>query len=127
MNTDVETVPLTMPLFQLMEKFDQSHRHGFPVVDEAGELAGVVSIKDLDAAIAAGRLSGRTVAEIATTDMLVAYPYEPMGAALQRLGVREISRLPVVKEEGSRQLVGIVRRTDIIKGYNDALAKRSQK
>ncbi|MEN8216370.1 MAG: chloride channel protein [Pseudomonadota bacterium] len=127
MSADVETVPLTMSLFELMEKFDQSHRHGFPVVDEAGELAGVVSIKDLDAAIVAGQLSGRTVAEIATTDMLVAYPYEPMGAALQRLGVREISRLPVVKEEGSRQLVGIVLRTDIIKGYNDALAKRSQK
>jgi CIC family chloride channel protein len=123
MSTEIETVPLTMPLFELMEKFDQSHRHGFPVVDETGALAGIVSIKDLDAAIAGGQLSGRTVAEIATTDILVAYPYEPMGAALQRLGVREISRLPVVKEEGSNELVGIVLRTDIINAYNHALAQ----
>ncbi len=127
MSTEVETVPLTMSLFQLMEKFDQSHRHGFPVVDEAGKLAGVVSIKDLDTAMARGRFSGRTVAEIATTDVLVAYPYEPMGSALQRLGIREISRLPVVKEEGSLEIVGIVLRTDIINAYNKTLAKRKEK
>ncbi len=124
MSTSIETVPITMSLFNLMEKFDQSHRHGFPAINEAGELVGIVSIKDLDAAIAAGKLSGRTVAEIATTDLLVAYPYEPMGAALQRLGVREISRLPVVEEEGSSKLVGIVLRTDIINAYNQALANK---
>jgi CIC family chloride channel protein len=53
----------------------------------------------------------------------VAYPYEPMGAALQRLGVREISRLPVVKQEGSREIIGIVLRTDIINAYNHALVQ----
>jgi len=127
MSQNVETVTLNMPVFNLMEKFDQSHRHGFPVVDKAGELVGVVSIKDLDTAIAAGNLSRRTVADIATTsDLLVAYPYEPMGAALQRLGVREISRLPVVEEEGSRKLVGIVLRTDIINAYHKALIKRKE-
>ncbi|RKZ74499.1 MAG: Cl- channel voltage-gated family protein [Candidatus Parabeggiatoa sp. nov. 1] len=126
MNTHVEVVPLTMPLFHLMEQFDQTHRHGFPVANEAGELVGVVSIRDLDNAIAAGKLQGRTVADIATKDILVAYPFEPMGAALQRLGVRQISRLPVVEEEGSRKLVGIVLRADIIKAYTHALAKRTQ-
>jgi chloride channel protein, CIC family len=125
MSKEIEVVPLHLPLLDLMEKFDKTHRHGFPVVDDLGELNGVVSIKDLDAAIAAGNLKGRTVADIATTDLLVAYPYEPMGAALQRLGVREISRLPVVEEEGSRKLVGIVLRTDIINAYNQALTKRA--
>jgi len=125
MSKQIEVVPLGLPLLDLMEKFDKTHRHGFPVLDEVGELTGVVSIKDLDTAIAAGNLKGRTVADIATTDLLVAYPYEPMGAALQRLGIREISRLPVVEEEGSRKLVGIVLRTDIINAYNQALAKRA--
>ena len=126
MTKEVDTVPLAMPLLRLMEKFDQTHRHGFPVVDEGGELIGVVTLKDLDSAIAAGRLGGRTVADIATRDTLVAYPYEPMSAALERLGLREISRLPVVEEEGSRKLVGIVLRTDIINAYKQALAKRGK-
>jgi len=124
MSQEVEVVPLTMPLPQLMDELNRTHRHGFPVVDEAGELVGVVSIKDLDNAIAAGTVQEKTVADIATTDVLVAYPYEPMGAALQRLGVRQISRLPVVKEEGSRKLIGIVLRTDIINAYHKALANR---
>jgi CIC family chloride channel protein len=124
MSRKVDVVPLTMPLPELMDELNRTRRHGFPVVDEAGELAGVVSIKDLDNAIAAGTLQEKTVADIATTDVLVAYPYEPMGAALQRLGVRQISRLPVVKEEGSRKLIGIVLRTDIINAYHKALANR---
>ena len=124
MSKEIDTVPSTMPLFHLMEQFDQTHRHGFPVVDSMGELVGVVSIRDLDTAIAAGNLSRRTVGDIATKDLLVAYPSEPMGAALQRLSIREISRLPVVEAEGSRKLVGMVLRSDIIHAYNKALVKR---
>ncbi|MDM8560470.1 chloride channel protein [Candidatus Parabeggiatoa sp. HSG14] len=123
MNTELQVIPLTMSVEELMERFATTHRHGYPVVDDAGELAGVVSIKDLDSAIAAGKIKNRTVADIATTDLLVAYPYEPISAALQKLSVREISRLPVVEEEGSRQLIGIVLRTDIIDAYNNAMIK----
>ena len=124
MNKEVKVVPLTMPLFQLMEKFDQTHRSGFPVVDEVGDLAGIVSIKDLDFAMTSGKITGRTVADIATTNLLVAYPYEPMSAALHRLGMREISRLPVVEEEGSKKIVGIVLRTDIVKVYHQVTTER---
>jgi chloride channel protein, CIC family len=125
MTEKVDTVPLSMPLLRLMEKFDQTRHHGFPVVNEAGELAGIVTTKDLDTAIAAGRLGGRTVADIAVQDVLVAYPFEPMSAALERLGMRDVSQLPVVEDEGSRKLAGIVLRTDIIKAYNKALKKRN--
>ncbi|MCK5720604.1 MAG: chloride channel protein [Thiomargarita sp.] len=126
MTKKFEPVLLTMPLFHLMEKFDQSHRHGFPVMDAKNELVGVVSISDLDSAIAEGSLSRRTIADIVTTDILVSYPSEPMGAALQRLSVRDISGLPVVEKEGSRKLVGIVLRSDIIRAYNTALTKHNK-
>jgi CIC family chloride channel protein len=119
MTKQVETVPLTMSLMKLMEKFDQSTHKGFPVVNEEGELMGIVSIKDLDNAIASGNIEGRAVSEITTTDLLIAYPYEPMQVALERLALRDISRLPVVQEEGSRKLVGILLRKDIINAYRD--------
>ncbi len=117
MRKQVETVSLTMSLMKLMEKFNQSNHRGFPVVNEDDELMGIVSIKDLDHAIASGNIKGRAVSEIATTNLLTAYPYEPMRVALQRLALRDISRLPVVQEEGSRKLVGILLRKDIIKSY----------
>ncbi len=126
MNKDVKVVPLTMPLFQLMERFDQTHRSGFPVVDEVGDLAGIVSIKDLDFAMTSGKITGRTVADIATTDILVTYPYESMSTALHQLGIREISRLPVVEEEGSKKIVGMVLRTDIVKVYHQVTTERAR-
>jgi CIC family chloride channel protein len=119
MTKEVETVALTMSLMKLIEKFDQSTHRGFPVVNEEGELMGIVSIKDLDTAIASGDIQGRAVSEITTTDLLIAYPYEPMQVALERLALRDISRLPVVQEEGSRKLVGILLRKDIINAYRD--------
>ncbi len=119
MTKQVETVPLTMSLIQLIDKFDQSSHQGFPVVNEEDELMGIVSIKDLDNAIASGDIEGRAVSEIATTDLLTAYPYEPMKLALERLALRDISRLPVVQEEGSLKLVGILLRKDIINSYRD--------
>ena len=126
MTTDVDTVPLTMSLEQLADEFSRSHHHGFPVVDGAGELVGVVSIQDLERANAVGPVDGRAVADIVTREgLLVAYPYEPMWKALRRLSRRDVGRLPVVEEEGSRRLVGAVRRSDIIRAYDQAIAARA--
>jgi CIC family chloride channel protein len=126
MTTDVDTVPLSMSLDELAEEFARTHHHGFPIVDDAGELAGVVSIQDLERTQAAGPTAGKTVADIATREgLLVAYPYEPMWKALRRLGRRGVGRLPVVEQQGSRRLVGAVRRADIIRAYDQAIAARA--
>jgi len=127
MTTDVDTVPLTMSLDELADQFARTHHHGFPVVDDAGKLAGVVSIQDLERAKAAGSTAGKTVADIATREgVLVAYPYEPMWRALRRLGRRDVGRLPVVENESSKRLVGVVRRVDIIRAYDQAIAARAR-
>jgi len=127
MTTHVDVVPLDMSLDDLMKEFDRTHHHGFPVVDSAGDLVGVVGIQDLERTLVAGPIEGKKVADIATTeDLLVAYPDEPMWMALRRLGTRDVGRLPVVEQEGSRRLVGTVRRSDIIRAYNNAIAQRAQ-
>ena len=126
MTTAVDVVPASMPLEVLAAEFSRTHHHGYPVVDEEGGLVGVVSIQDLERAVAAGQIEGRTVADIATVEgVLVAYPDEPMWKALRRLGTRDIGRLPVVDGEGSRRLVGVVRRADIVRAYNHAIVKRA--
>jgi CIC family chloride channel protein len=128
MTTDVDVVSIDMSLEDLAAEFEESHHHGFPVVDGDGELAGVVSLQDLERALAAGSVKGKTVADIATTEgVLVAFPHEPMWAALRRLGARDISRLPVVADVGSRELLGVVRRRDIVRAYNVAIVRRTRR
>ncbi len=127
MTTDVDVVPLSMSLEELADEFARTHHHGFPVVNDADELVGVVGIQDLERALERGPIEGKTVDDIATTeDLLVAYPHEPMWMALRRMGTRDVGRLPVVEQEGSRRLVGTVRRADIIRAYNNAIARRAQ-
>ncbi len=126
MTAEVDVVPPEMPLVDLADEFARTHHHGFPVVNEAGDLVGVVSIRDLEEALAAGAINAKTVVDIASTEgLLVAYPDEPMWKALKRLGTRDVGRLPVVQDEGSRRLVGVIRRQDIVRAYNQAIVKRA--
>ncbi len=126
MTTKVDVVPTDMSLEELADEFAHTHHHGFPVVDSNNNLVGIVSIQDLERAMAAGQTDGQTVVDIATTEgLLVAYPHEPMWMALRRLGTRDVGRLPVVEGEGSRRLLGVVRRVDIVRAYNNAIVRRA--
>lgn len=126
MTTQFATVPADMPLTDLARLFRESHHHGFPVLDANGDLVGVVTIQDLERATARGDLLNLTAGDIATRSLLVAHPDEPLWAALKRMGTRDIGRLPVVSREKPKQLVGLIRRADIIKAYNTAIIRRME-
>ena len=48
-------------------------------------------------------------------DAVVALPHETCRAVAQRLAVSGLERLPVVADTSSRQLLGIVSRSDLVK------------
>ena len=126
MTTDFDVVQANLSIAELTNKFLATYHHGFPVIDESGELTGVVTLQDLQRANARGDHEELAVKNIATVDgLLVAYPDEPMWKALKRLGARDIGRLPVVAGPESRSLVGILRRSDIIRAYNHAINKKA--
>ncbi|RIK44229.1 MAG: hypothetical protein DCC57_17330, partial [Chloroflexi bacterium] len=57
--------------------------------------------------------------------LLVAYPDESLGAALRRMSTRDIGRLPVVARQDPRRLVGLLRRSNVIRAYDLALTRRA--
>lgn len=127
MSRDFEKISMDMPLPALADLFVKSHRHGFPVVNNEGILMGLVTIGDLDKRILEGDIKKSIVADIATTQgLLVAYPDEPMWKALYRMSSHNIGRLPVVEMEGSRKMVGVIRRENIIKAYDRAITKKAK-
>jgi CIC family chloride channel protein len=124
MTTNVDTVSIDLDLGELEMIFHETHHHGFPVLDESGQLFGVVTLQDLMRAKEQGLLEGRTVRDIATQPVLTTYPDEPMWVALKRLGTRDVGRLPVVDRQNPRQLLGVIRRSDIVRAYRVGIGRR---
>jgi CIC family chloride channel protein len=127
MSKEVDVVSPNLSLGELALEFERSHHHGFPVIDDQGSLVGIVTIQDLDRALESGAGDELTVQDIATCqDLVTAYDDEPMWTALRSLGTRDVGRLPVVKRGAEQELVGVVRRKDIIQAYNTAIIQRAR-
>lgn len=98
----------------------------FPVIDPKGKLVGMITRKDISKALDSGKAE-TIVKEIMTKDIIVCYPDENLKTALQKLGERDIGRIPVVKEGSHSHLIGLITREGIIDAYNQAVQKKEAK
>ena len=102
----------------------QSSRHaGFPIIDPNGKLCGIVTLEDMREKVKYGELEQK-VGDIATRDVIVAYPDENLNTVLKRLAVREIGRMPVVSRNDETELIGLITRSDIVKSYNKRIVSK---
>ena len=129
MTTSVITAREDTPFKELAAVLASSRVSGFPVIDRAGTVIGVVSetdlvIKEADqaghpASFAGLRRSrdrekaaGVTAAQVMTSPPVTIGPGEPVQHAAFLMYDRAVSRLPVVDEAG--HLVGIVSQVDVL-------------
>jgi CBS domain-containing protein len=129
MTTSVVTVRGDTPFKELAAVLASSRVSGFPVIDQAGKVIGVVSetdmlIKEADqaghpasfAGLRRGRdrekAAGVTAAELMTSPPVTIGPDEPVQHAAFLMYDRAVSRLPVVDQAG--HLVGIVSQADVL-------------
>jgi len=125
MQTETSTLLESEPLSVATEVFAQTHHHGLPVVNESGELIGILTVQDIDRAQNEGQAL-HTIGEVCTRELLTAFPDETIGAALRRMSTRDIGRLPVVARDNRRKLLGVLRRTDLARAYDIALTRRTE-
>jgi chloride channel protein, CIC family len=124
MESNVSTFKESDSLDYASKIFTETHHHGLPVVNENNELVGILTLQDLDRAHQTGK-ENLSVGQVCTRDLLIAYPDETMGAVLRRMSTRAVGRLPVVERDNPRSLVGLLRRSDIIRAYDLALTRRA--
>lgn len=124
---DVVTVNKEMMLDGLSETIARTLHHGFPILDQEGKLWGMVTVSDLNRALARNVPRSSTVAQIGVPrDRLqVAYPDETMGDALARMSWRGLGRLPVVSRDEPTHFLGLIRRADIVRAYRLGLARKA--
>tara|TARA_B100000678_G_scaffold158496_1_gene132463 strand:- start:503 stop:1720 length:1218 start_codon:yes stop_codon:yes gene_type:complete len=127
MNRETDEVQLDMQLVELMSTFSSTHYHALPVIKQNSELAGLVTIKELDQLRTHGSLESKTVADILSVkNTPTILPHQPVWMALRHLEDQGEGCVPVVAETGSKKLLGVLRRIDIIRAYNKAVSERAQ-
>ena len=129
MSHDFNVISMNDNLSNLSILLNQTSSHGVVVLDEGGKLFGIVTVSDLRNAISSNSNLGETkVKDVATkrADLLITYPNETIGQALYRMGSRGLGRLPVISRDAPGQILGLIRRQNIIRAYHLALTRRSE-
>lgn len=96
---------------------------GLPVVDEKGRLVGIITQYDLlrkgyarvELTSEAGQHRGPRVREAMTYTVHYLYPWSSLEEAARLVAEKGYGRVPIVEDEASRRLVGIVDREDIVR------------
>jgi CIC family chloride channel protein len=124
MTRQTKAIPLSMKRSDLIRHLQQTRRHAVPVLDEQGKLYGVVSISDLDRSREKAGQEELKAADIATRSLATVFPDEVMWSALEIMGSRDLSSLPVVDRRDPKKLLGVIRRRNIIRAYNASVLQR---
>ncbi len=120
-----DTLPETGTLEEVHHFFESTHHHGALVLNDDNELVGVVTLQDLHRVDQLKPVRQEiAVREIMTRTLLVVYPDESIGVALQRMAARDVGRLPVVERRNPKRLIGIIRRSDIVRAYRHGIIHR---
>jgi CBS domain-containing protein len=87
---------------------------GFPVLDASGLLAGVVTRRDL---LDPSHGDASSVHDVVRRAPVVVYEGSTLRDAADQMVVARVGRLPVVRHAGSRELVGIISRSDLLAAH----------
>ncbi len=125
-------VRVSDPLSYVVRLFSEKRISGAPVVRDdnfvgivsESDIVKVIGIKDLLSVDSLGlkRLGEIKVSEVMHRDPIFVYEYTKLSDAADLMNKHDITRLPVLNEK--REIVGIVARSDIIRGVSKELLLR---
>lgn len=97
------------------------------LVGERGDLAGVVSLTDLRPYLKEESLWPLVCAQdVATLNPVAVMPSESLLDALNKFAYRNVAQLPVVSDPHTRKLIGVVRRSDLLEGYQKVVLHKRE-
>jgi H+/Cl- antiporter ClcA len=130
MSTQVVAIQAALPIQDVLRLYfhsDGCKKHqGYPVVDPAGSIVGVLTLSNLlELGVSVGLQREGASDQTATGPIiaydllhrppLTAYPWESCRTAAERMAGLGVGRLVVVSREDPDKMVGIVTRSDLLK------------
>jgi len=112
MSTRCVTIPADTSIQQAAAVMRDADVGMLPVISMAGQLAGVITDRDIAMRCVAARRPAETVVgEMLSDDVECCYADDTLEAAATRLGSARLRRLPVLDHE--RRLVGLIALADV--------------
>jgi chloride channel protein, CIC family len=121
-----ETILERTPLRDLIQILPYSQHTSFPLVDDDGNLVGMLSLRDFRGAVFEEGLLDVVIArDLATIPAIAVTTEDNLAKALTLINENGIERLPVTRDgERPTTVVGILSQRDIMSAYNHALEAR---
>ena len=121
---EVKCVNEDMAFSEFKKIFSSTKQHYFPVINRKGDLSGIFSSNDIREVIFTTHIENLVVMkDIMVSDLIYTTPSEDLNTVLLKLTQKNIDALPVMEEDNSGQLIGLINRRDIISHYNDHIKK----
>lgn len=114
MTRDVHSLPVTMNVGDAFTRMIDYGHTGYPVVDEEGKLAGIVTRRDLSRHLQGGR-GAEPLANVVSGLCITGSPDEVLHRARDRMFQQDVGRLVIVDPKDRRQIVGILTRSDLLR------------
>jgi len=126
MNPEVETIAENLSLGRLAERISKSKYNTFPVVDQKGNLTGILSFFDYHQVAFDQDLKDLVVVkELASTQVVTVSLDDNLYDALEKITSKDYSLLPVVSADNPSELRGVLSRRDIMGTYEKAIIKKA--
>ena len=125
MSNQVVTIPESMHLVDIintLKTYNVSYLH---MVNGNEELTGIISFRDIRPLLQEDTLERSVIAKnIATSEVFTVRASDNVQLALERMGRRGISQLPVVAEDSAIKVIGTVNKKDVLAAYEKTVVRR---
>jgi CIC family chloride channel protein len=121
--TGVEHVAESLPFDKILRLVANSPETLFPVMDDAGRLKGIFSLRDVRLALAGSSLGPLVLAaDLSTQPVISVTPRDDLHTALKRLTELNLDEIPVVSPEDPTKLLGLLSRRELVSTYTAQIA-----
>ena len=119
MNTEFTTIAQEMPFRKILETISYSKNFYFPVIDNKGDMTGILSFSDIREMMFEEQLGDLLVAgELATHKVLALTPEQNLNQAMELFTQLDVDQLPVVRHDDKVKVIGMITRGDVMASYN---------
>ncbi len=98
-----------LPLQQILEVFSTSDSVYYPVIDNQSRIVGIITIAGIKEMFASQKIAGWLLAcDVAEPVLDKTTPTKPLEEAMERMKHYSLENMPVVADEDSNELVGVL-------------------